>query len=65
MHEFKRRIAQKLGRNEAFIAAAPNPGPVGKGLGKTVISWSTGDGSPATIYVSIQDALCRRRSRTY
>ena len=42
-------------RNDAFIAAAPNPVPQTAGLGKTVISWNTGDGSPGAIYVSVED----------
>jgi glycosyltransferase involved in cell wall biosynthesis len=42
-------------RNEAFIAATPNPVPMGSGPGKTVISWSTGDGLPGSVYVCFED----------
>lgn len=47
------------GQNEAFITAAPNPVPMGSDPGKTVIRWSTGDGSPGAIYVSIEDQRMR------
>ena len=32
---------------------------MGSDPGKTVISWSTGDGSPGTIYVSVNDRQLR------
>jgi glycosyltransferase involved in cell wall biosynthesis len=43
------------GENQAFITAAPNPVPRVRDQGETIISWSTGDGSPGRIYVSIED----------
>jgi glycosyltransferase involved in cell wall biosynthesis len=52
------RSGEAPARNEAFIAATPNPVPMGSGpgkIGKTVISWSTGDGLPGTVYVSVED----------
>jgi glycosyltransferase involved in cell wall biosynthesis len=38
-------------KNGAFIAAWPNPVPAGTKPGKSMISWSTGDGSPGMIDV--------------
>ncbi len=38
-------------KNGAFIEARPNPVPAGTKTGKTMISWSTGDGSPGMIHV--------------
>jgi len=49
------RPAENPARNQAFIAASPNPVPVERGPGKTVISWSTGDGLPGAVYVSFED----------
>jgi len=46
---------EKLARNGAFIAATPNPVPIGSGPDRIVISWSTGDGSVGTVYVSVED----------
>jgi hypothetical protein len=37
----------------AFVAAEPNPVPSGDGLGKTTISWDTGDGSAGRVAVSV------------
>jgi len=34
------------------LAAYPNPVPAGDGVGKSVISWSTGDGNPGEVWVS-------------
>jgi Glycosyltransferases involved in cell wall biogenesis len=48
-------LGEKPTRNKAFIAAAPNPVPMGSGPGKTVISWSTGDDLPGAVYVSVED----------
>jgi glycosyltransferase involved in cell wall biosynthesis len=40
---------------EAFIAAEPNPVPPGPGLGKTTITWSTGDGGlRGRVYVCVR-----------
>jgi glycosyltransferase involved in cell wall biosynthesis len=41
-------------RDSAFIEASPNPVPTGAKLGKTKISWSTGDGSPGVIHVAMK-----------
>jgi hypothetical protein len=38
---------------EAWIIATPNPVPAGRGPGKTIVNWYTGDGSSAQVYVSI------------
>ena len=38
---------------EAWIIATPNPVPAGRGPGKTIVNWHTGDGSPGQVYVSI------------
>ena len=38
---------------EAWIIAIPNPVPAGRGPGKTIVNWYTGDGSPGQVYVSI------------
>ena len=38
---------------EAWIIATPNPVPAGRGSGKTIVNWYTGDGSPGQVYVSI------------
>ena len=37
----------------APITASPNPVPAGQGNGTTTISWNTGDGSWAQVYVSV------------
>jgi hypothetical protein len=37
---------------EPFLVAAPNPVSAGEGPGKTTISWNTGDGSEALVYMS-------------
>jgi hypothetical protein len=39
--------------NEAWIIATPNPVPAGRGPGKTIVNWHTGDGSPGQVYVSV------------
>jgi hypothetical protein len=36
----------------ATITASPNPVPAGEGLGKTTITWNTGDGTVGQVYVS-------------
>jgi hypothetical protein len=41
------------GPSEAWIIATPNPVPAGRGPGKTIVNWHTGDGSPGQVYVSI------------
>jgi hypothetical protein len=41
---------------EAWIIAIPNPVPAGRGPGKTIVTWYTGDGSPGQVYVSIGGA---------
>ena len=41
------------GPTEAWIIAIPNPVPAGRGPGKTIVNWYTGDGSPGQVYVSI------------
>ena len=38
---------------EPWIIAIPNPVPAGRGPGKTIITWHTGDGSPGEVRVSI------------
>jgi glycosyltransferase involved in cell wall biosynthesis len=48
------RHAESPGKNNAFITATPNPVPMESDPGKTVISWSTSDGSPGAIYVSVE-----------
>jgi len=35
------------------LAATPNPVPAGPGLGTTTLIWSTGDGSPGEIHLSV------------
>jgi glycosyltransferase involved in cell wall biosynthesis len=42
------------GSSGVFIAAEPNPVPGGPGLGKTTLTWSTGDGSDGQVYLSMQ-----------
>ena len=39
--------------SEAWIIATPNPAPAGRGPGKTIVNWHTGDGSPGQVYVSV------------
>lgn len=39
--------------SEAWIIATPNPIPAGRGPGKTIVNWHTGDGSPGQVYVSV------------
>jgi D-alanine transfer protein len=39
------------------ITASPNPVPCGSGVGKTTISWSTGDATVGQVYVSVNGAL--------
>jgi hypothetical protein len=39
--------------SEAWIIAIPNPVPAGRGPGKTIVNWYTGDGSPGQVYLSI------------
>ncbi len=39
--------------SEAWIIATPNPVPAGRGPGKTIVNWHTGDGSPGQVYVSV------------
>jgi hypothetical protein len=39
--------------SDAWIIAIPNPVPAGRGPGKTIVTWYTGDGSPGEVYVSI------------
>ncbi len=41
------------GPTEAWVIAIPNPVPAGRGPGKTIVNWYTGDGSPGQVYVSI------------
>jgi hypothetical protein len=38
---------------EPWIIATPNPVPVGRGPGKTIVNWHTGDGAPGQVYVSV------------
>jgi glycosyltransferase involved in cell wall biosynthesis len=44
-----------LTANNAYIIANPNPVPKVTGLGRTLISWSTGDGSPGLVEVVLED----------
>lgn len=39
--------------SDAWIIATPNPVPAGRGPGKTIVNWYTGDGSRGEVYVSI------------
>jgi hypothetical protein len=39
--------------SEPWIIATPNPIPAGRGPGKTIVNWHTGDGSPGQVYVSV------------
>jgi hypothetical protein len=39
--------------SDAWIIATPNPVPAGRGPGKTIVNWHTGDGSPGQVYVSV------------
>jgi hypothetical protein len=39
--------------SEAWIIATPNPVPAGRGPGKTIVNWHTGDGSPGQVFVSV------------
>jgi hypothetical protein len=41
------------GPSDAWIIATPNPVPAGRGPGKTIVNWYTGDGSPGEVYVSV------------
>jgi hypothetical protein len=43
------RVARRRG---AWIEATPNPVPPGAGLGRTTVSWSTGDGRDGRVVVS-------------
>jgi hypothetical protein len=43
---------QPHNKNGAFIDASPNPVPAGPNRGKTIIKWSTGDGSNGVIHVT-------------
>jgi hypothetical protein len=38
---------------DAWIIATPNPVPAGRGPGKTIVNWHTGDGFPGQVYVSV------------
>ncbi len=38
---------------EPWIIAIPNPVPPGRGPGKTIVTWHTGDGARGQVYVSI------------
>ena len=50
------RRRKKATGSEPYIIATPNPVPKTAGaLGKTVISWSTGDGSPGVVEVTRED----------
>jgi hypothetical protein len=39
--------------SEAWIIATPNPVPAGRGPGKTIVNWHTGDASPGQVFVSV------------
>jgi hypothetical protein len=39
--------------SEPWIIALPNPVPAGRGPGKTIVNWHTGDGSPGQVYVAV------------
>ena len=41
------------GPTEPWIIAIPNPVPAGRGPGKTIVTWHTGDGAPGQVYVSV------------
>ncbi len=40
------------GASTATITASPNPVPAGQQAGTTTVTWNTGDGSAAEVYVS-------------
>ena len=42
-----------LEKQPPLLSARPNPAPAGEGLGKTMISWDTADGSIGNVYVSM------------
>ena len=46
---------QDLPSNQPYILATPNPVPETSGQARTVISWSTGDGSPGVVEVTLED----------
>jgi glycosyltransferase involved in cell wall biosynthesis len=48
---------KKPGKNGAFIEASPNPVPIGTENRKTMITWSTGDGSNGLIQVVMKNLL--------
>jgi hypothetical protein len=39
--------------SDPWIIALPNPVPAGRGPGKSIVSWHTGDGAPGQVYVSV------------
>jgi hypothetical protein len=41
------------GSTDPWIIATPNPVPAGRGHGKTIVNWHTGDGARGQVYVSI------------
>jgi hypothetical protein len=41
------------GSTDPWIIATPNPVPPGRGPGKTIVNWWTGDGVRGQVYVSI------------
>jgi hypothetical protein len=44
------------GPSEPWIIATPNPVAAGRGPGKTIVNWHTGDGARGQVYVSIGGA---------
>jgi hypothetical protein len=42
-------------KHGAKITATPNPVPTQSGTGTSAISWNTGDGSPGSVYVSVDN----------
>ena len=50
---------EKPGKDGAFIEASPNPVPADTKPGKTIIRWSTGDGSMGIVQVVVTDLQMR------
>lgn len=40
--------------SKATVGANPNPVPPGAGLGRTTVTWNTGDGSWAQVYLAVE-----------
>ena len=40
-------------RSQPSVSAVPNPVPAGSGLGSTIVTWDTADGSSGQVFVSV------------